>query len=70
MSQERLFRLAIESGFCSFNFVPREGWSLRIGLRRGDEQWADCEPDTYDRLTTDELVSLLDVVFRNELLGG
>lgn len=59
MAQERLFRLAVEAGAVTFWHVPREGWHLQIRLRRGDEPWQEVEGETYDHLTT---VELLDVV--------
>jgi hypothetical protein len=54
-----LFRLAVESGVITFMHQPKSGWSVSIRLRRGDETWADSLWETYEGLSTREL---LDVV--------
>jgi uncharacterized protein YcnI len=59
VAQERLFRLAVESGVVTFQHEPRSGWRIAVRLRRGDETWAEAMWETYDGLSTREL---LDVV--------
>lgn len=59
MEQTRLFRLAVEAGSVSFHHEPGRGWCLTMALRRGDETWQEASRETYERLTT---VELLDVV--------
>ena len=59
MDQQRLFRLAVESGQITFNHEPGRGWRLVFGVRRGDESWHDAEIDTYEALTTVELLSVI-----------
>jgi uncharacterized protein YcnI len=59
VAQERLFRLAVESGVITFQHEPRSGWKVSVRLRRGDETWAESLWETYDGLSTREL---LDVV--------
>lgn len=60
MEQTRLFRLAVESGSLHFNHIPGSGWALRVGVRRGDEDWRDVEYQVYSHLGTQEL---LDVIY-------
>lgn len=59
VEQTRLFRLAVEAGQVSFHHLPGRGWSLTVGLRRGDEPWNEVRFEHYYSLTT---VELLDVV--------
>ena len=59
MRQERLFRLAVESGSCTFQHVAGYGWRLTITVRRGDESWTEARSATYDRLSTAELLDTL-----------
>jgi hypothetical protein len=56
MQQDRLFRLAVESGSLSFFHEPRLGWTLVVNLRRGDETWWETEPQRYSGLSTAELL--------------
>lgn len=59
MHQNRLFRLAVESGAVTFRHVPGVGWSLVVAARRGDESWRDVSPDYYHGLSTQELLDTL-----------
>jgi hypothetical protein len=59
MRQERLFRLAVESGSVSFMHFPGKGWQVSLRLRRGDETWDEASSEIYCGLTT---VELLDVI--------
>lgn len=59
MIEERLFRLAVESGAVAFNHVAGQGWMLSVGVRRGDESWREVKPDLYERLTTVELLQVI-----------
>lgn len=59
MENLRLFRLAVESGSVSFNHYGRDGWSLTVALRRGDEAWTDVVSEHYSGLTTVELLDTL-----------
>lgn len=61
MTQEQLFTGAVEAAIISAQFHLGEGWTLRLQLRRQFEDWADARTEVYDRLTTDELVEVLDV---------
>lgn len=70
MDQEQLFTGAVEAAILSAQYHLGQGWSLRLQLRRQFEDWADCRTEEYERLTTDELVEVLDVslgVFRAAL---
>jgi hypothetical protein len=59
VAQERLFRLAVESGVVTFTHEPRSGWRLTLRLRRGDETWSDSLWETYDGLSTRELLDVI-----------
>lgn len=59
MEQERLFRLAVESGAISFWHEPGIGWFLVVSLRRGDENWQEAPRDTYSGLSTVELLDTI-----------
>lgn len=59
MDQPRLFRLAVESGVVTFTHEPTRGWKLNIRLRRGDETWAEAHWDTYEGLSTRELLDVI-----------
>lgn len=60
MDQDRLFRLAHAGYSLNAYYVPREGWTLIVRARRGDESWEDTEPTTYSNLTTLELVDVME----------
>lgn len=60
MYQDRLFRLAVESGTITFMHEPGRGWRLTLTCRRGDETWLEASTDTYEGLSTHEL---LDTVY-------
>jgi len=59
--QQRLFSGAVEAAIISSHYVLGEGWTLRLQIRRQFEQWEDARTESYERLTTDELVDILDV---------
>lgn len=59
MRQERLFRLAVESGAITFWHEPGRGWNLVVRFRRGDEAWSDANNDRYEGLSTHELIDTL-----------
>jgi hypothetical protein len=60
MTQDRLFRLAIEAGTVTFHHVAGAGWVLTVACRRGDEAWDEVQRETYSHLTT---VELLDTIY-------
>lgn len=59
MSQQRLFRLAVESGAVSFRHVPGRGWALTVWVHRGDETLAESQSETYEGLSTAELLDTI-----------
>jgi hypothetical protein len=59
--EQQLFEGAVEACVIQAHFVLGEGWSLRLQLRRQFEDWAAARTETYERLSTDELVEVLDV---------
>lgn len=59
--EQQLFVGAVEAAIISAQFVLGEGWLLRLQLRRQFEDWADARTEVYERLSTDELVEVLDV---------
>ena len=59
MQQDRLFRLAVESGAITFWHKPGRGWELVVRCRRGDEHWADSPSETYEGLSTAELLDTI-----------
>jgi len=59
--QQRLFEGAPEACIVGAHWVPGEGWRLRVQLRRQFEDWADCRETHYERLTTPELLDVLDL---------
>lgn len=59
METMRLFRLAPEAVSVSAHFVPREGWTLTVVVRRGDETFEEAHRETYGCLSTPELVDVL-----------
>jgi len=60
MEEMRLFRLAPDGWMCSAFFVPREGWSVTLSLKRADEHWPEAERRVYSHLTTSELVDVIE----------
>ena len=62
MHQLRMFRLAPEALTINAHHVGGEGWFLKIQMRRADETWAEAYTEQYERLTTHELVDVLDAV--------
>ena len=61
MDQQPLFVGAVEAAIISAHYVLGEGWVARLQIRRQYEDWADARTESYERLTTDELVEVLDV---------
>jgi hypothetical protein len=73
MKQEPLFIGAVEAAVISAHYVLGEGWVCRLQLRRQYEQWEDARSESYDRLSTDELLEVLDITlgtFRTALGYG
>jgi len=67
MDQPRMFRLAVDAIDVSAFYEHRIGWHLCVRTRRADESWGDVQPELYERLTTDELVDVIEASLRNEL---
>jgi len=62
MEQDKLdFMGAVEAAIMGAHFHLGEGWTLRLQIRRQFEDWGDARTEVYERLTTDELVDILDV---------
>lgn len=59
--QGKLFFGAVEAAIMGAHFTLGEGWTLRLQIRRQFEDWGDARTEVYERLTTDELVDVLDV---------
>lgn len=59
MRQERLFRLAVESGSITFMHEPGKGWRLTVACRRGDETWLEAKTEVYEGLSTAELLDTI-----------
>lgn len=59
MRQERLFVLAPEAINLHVTFVPAQGWSAVVVMRRQDEQWPDAYRSDYSYLSTEELFDTL-----------
>lgn len=59
MRQDRLFRLAVESGTITLMHEPGSGWRLTVTLRRGDETWLEAKTETYTHLSTAELLDAI-----------
>ena len=59
MKQERLFRLAVESGSVTFRHEPGVGWCVTFWLRRGDELPDEVQSERYSGLGTAELLDVI-----------
>jgi hypothetical protein len=59
MNQQKLFRLAVESGTITFMHEPGRGWRLTLTCRRGDETWLEARTETYEGLSTAELLDTI-----------
>lgn len=57
--QQRMFRLAPEAFTVSAHYVPAEGWTLALCVRRQAEQWSESTPNVYYALSTPELFDVL-----------
>lgn len=58
--QQKLFRLAVESGHVIFNHEPGRGWRLQMAFRRGAELWSETDAEVYEGLTTVELITTIE----------
>lgn len=58
--EQRLFEGAPEAAIIGAHYVAGEGWALRLQIRRQFQDWTDARTEEYERLTTDELVEVLD----------
>lgn len=67
MHQERLFRLAVESGAIHFRHEPGKGWHLVIRFIRGDESWQESPLEFYEGLSTMELLATIDAALDSAL---
>lgn len=67
MTQQRLFRLAVEALVMNATYEPGQGWSLRCAERRQGEPWADECWTEYAGLTTSELLQVLSDHFGSRL---
>lgn len=59
--QQKLFEGAPEAMIVGAQWFPGDGWHLRVRLRRQYEDWMDARTVDYDRLTTPELMDVLDI---------
>lgn len=59
--QQALFTGAPEACIVGAHWVDGEGWRCRVQLRRAYETWEDARETHYERLTTPELLDVLDV---------
>jgi len=59
MSQERLFRLALDCLNVHAVHMGKQGWRVSVGGRRGDETWEDARTRVYEFLSTPELFDVI-----------
>jgi hypothetical protein len=59
--QQQLFTGAVESALLQATYRPGEGWACTLKSRRQFQDWGDARTESYERLTTDELLEVLDV---------
>jgi len=52
------------SAYC----IAGEGWRLKISVRRQFQTWHEASTGAYERLTTDELVDVIEAELVTELL--
>lgn len=67
MSDLRLFRLAVDAIDVSAHHEGRDGWHLRLRVRRADEPWSEVDAVTYSHLTTSELLDVMAAHLSGEL---
>lgn len=61
VEQQQLFVGAVEDVVLQVHFIPGDGWTTRLTVRRQFEQWAQTRSSSYTRLSTDELGDVLDL---------
>jgi hypothetical protein len=69
MAQDRLLTGAPEALHVAATYVVGRGWFVHLGVRRQFEPWAEATRATYEQLTTDELVQVLEDELGQKLLG-
>ena len=69
MGQDRLLVGAPEAVHVAATYVVGTGWFVHLGLRRQFQPWAEATRSTYERLTTEELVQVLEAELGGSLLG-
>lgn len=60
MAPERLISGAPEAVHVAATYVVGRGWYVHLGVRRQFEPWAEATRSTYERLTTEELVQVVE----------
>jgi hypothetical protein len=51
----------------SATYVVGMGWDLTISIRRQFQTWAESSRGQYERLTTPEMVTVIDAALSSEL---
>lgn len=59
ITQDRLFRLAVEDLHVHAHFVMGQGWQLSFRARRGDETWQEAVQESYSCLSSSELADVI-----------
>lgn len=62
MDEQQLFTGAPEAFILSAHWVPGEGWTARLRIRRQYEAWESTGEESYDHLTTSELATALEAM--------
>lgn len=60
MTEQRMFRLAVEAITVSAHRDVMGRWTFVISARRGDEGWDEAYTATHTLLSTDEFLYVLD----------
>jgi hypothetical protein len=60
MDQDRLFRLPPEAVSVTASYAWPFGWRVTVGVRRADEGWHEARMETYEHLSTEELLQVID----------
>ena len=68
--QQRLFRLAVSDLALTAHHVPGEGWSLVVTHHRQGEPFDNEQRGTYSRLTTEELIDVIECEVSGRLTGS
>jgi len=63
----RLLPGEVESLNVSAVYVAGQGWHVTIAARRQFQDWSQAARDTYEQLSTPELVTLIDAELCSEL---